>query len=92
VTDETIGPGLRHRAEIKPAQDAPMPVGGKTVKTVWIVRWRGFEEEWPSPQDAMDRWDRLDALGIQAKVFEVVAGWRREIRMVAGLPSDLEPT
>jgi hypothetical protein len=49
------------------------------MKTVWIVHWRGFEEELPSPQDAMDRWDRLDALGIEAKVFEVVAGRRREI-------------
>jgi hypothetical protein len=50
------------------------------MKTVWIVRWRGFEEELPSPQDAMDRQDRLDALGIEAKVFEDVAGRRREIR------------
>ena len=50
------------------------------MKTAWIVRWRGFEEELPSPQDAMDRWDRLDALGIEATVFEVVAGQRKEIR------------
>lgn len=50
------------------------------MKAVWIVRWRGLEEELPSPQEAMDRWDRLDALGIVAEVFVVVAGQWREVR------------
>ena len=46
------------------------------MKTVWIVRWRGLEEECTSPEDAMDRWDQLEARGIEAEVFEVVDGWR----------------
>ena len=50
------------------------------MKTVWIVRWRGLEEELTSLQEAMDRWDRLDAFGITAEVFAVIAGQRREIR------------
>ena len=50
------------------------------MRTVWIVRWRGFDEELPSPQEAMDRWDRLDALGIEAEVFQVVAGRRVPVR------------
>ena len=62
------------------------------MKAVWIVRWRGFEEELPSSQDAMDRWDRLDALGIEAKVFEVVAGRRREIRWQLACLRKLEVT
>lgn len=49
------------------------------MKAIWIVRWRGFDEECFSRQDAMDRWDQLNALGIQAEVFEVVAGRRRAI-------------
>jgi hypothetical protein len=50
------------------------------VKTIWIVRWRGFDEELPNAQDAMDRWDRLDAFGIEAEVFKVVAGRRVQVR------------
>jgi hypothetical protein len=54
--------------------------GGEAVKTVWIVRWRGVEEECTCPEDAMDRWDQLDARGIEAEVFEVVGGERRPVR------------
>lgn len=50
------------------------------MRIVWIVCWRGSEEEWPSPQDAFDRWERLDDLGIPAKVFAVAAGRRVEVR------------
>jgi len=50
------------------------------VRIVWIVRWRGFDEELPSPQEAMDRWDRLDSLGIEAEVFKVVAGQRLPVQ------------
>lgn len=50
------------------------------MKTVWIVRWRGLEEELPSLQEAMDCWDRLDAFGISAEVFVVVTGQRRQLR------------
>ena len=50
------------------------------MKAVWMVRWRGFEEDFSNPQDAMDRWDQLDALGIEAEVFEVRAGERKELR------------
>ena len=41
------------------------------LKTVWIVRWRGFEEECAGRCDALDRWSQLDARGIGAQVFEV---------------------
>lgn len=46
------------------------------MRTIWIVRWRGFEEELASPQEALDRWERLDAFGIRAEVFKVTAGHR----------------
>jgi hypothetical protein len=41
------------------------------MKPIWVVCWRGLEEVCTSPQDAMDRWDRLDAFGIEAAVYEV---------------------
>lgn len=47
------------------------------MKVVWIVRWRGLEEECSSPQEALDRLDELEARGIEAEIFEVVAGARR---------------
>lgn len=50
------------------------------MKAIWIVCWRGLEEELTSLQEAMDRWERLDAFGIRAEVFAVVAGQRREFR------------
>jgi hypothetical protein len=49
------------------------------MKRTWIVRWRGLEEACASPQEAMDRLDQLAARGIEAELFEVVAGERRRI-------------
>jgi Iap family predicted aminopeptidase len=43
------------------------------ARTVWIVRWRGFEEQCAGRQDAMDRWSQLDARGIEAELVEVTA-------------------
>jgi hypothetical protein len=51
------------------------------MKTIlWSVCWRGLEEHFPSRQDAMDRWDQLDALGIEAELYEVVGGRRRKLQ------------
>jgi hypothetical protein len=50
------------------------------MKAVWIVRWRGFDETCTNPQEAMDRRDQLEARGIEVETYEMVAGWRREIR------------
>ena len=44
------------------------------MRNEWIVRWRGLEERWPSPQDAMDRLDQLEARGIEAEMIEVGDG------------------
>jgi hypothetical protein len=44
------------------------------MKTIWVVRWRKIEEECSCREDAIDRWDQLDARGIEAEVF---AGERR---------------
>lgn len=49
------------------------------MKALWIVRWRGTEERCVSEQDAMDCWDRLDAVGIDAEVFEVQGGNQRQV-------------
>jgi hypothetical protein len=46
------------------------------TKRVWIVRWRGFEEERAGRQDAIDRWVQLDARGIDAEGLEVTAKGR----------------
>jgi hypothetical protein len=51
------------------------------MKVIWIVSWRGFEEECSSAEEALDRWDELDARGIRADVFEVIAGTRRKVRL-----------
>lgn len=40
------------------------------MKAIWIVRWRGMEESYPSRQDALDRQDQLDALGIEAELVD----------------------
>ncbi len=50
------------------------------MKTVWIVRWRGFDEELPSPQEALDRWERLADFGIAAETFKVEGGRRVRVR------------
>jgi hypothetical protein len=44
------------------------------MKTTWIVRWRGTEESYPNPQDALDRWDQLDAWGIKAELLDAASG------------------
>jgi hypothetical protein len=49
-------------------------------KVLWSVCWRGLEEQFPSRQDALDRFDQLAALGIEAELFEVEAGERRKLR------------
>jgi hypothetical protein len=49
------------------------------MKAVWIVSWRGLDEECSCFEEAMDRWDQLDARGIEAELFEVVAGTRRRL-------------
>jgi hypothetical protein len=54
------------------------------MRTTWIVRWRGCDEACTNPQEAMDRRDQLEARGIEVECYEVVEGWRREVRW----PSD----
>ena len=53
------------------------------MKTVWIVRWRGYEEELSSASEALDRWDQLEDRGIEVELFEVVAGQRRRVARVS---------
>jgi hypothetical protein len=60
-------PGERHLAG---ANSQPDTIG---------VSWRGLDEEFPSAADAMDRHDQLEDRGIEAEMFEVVAGQRRRI-------------
>ena len=49
------------------------------LRTVWVASWRGLDEEFPSAADAMDRLDQLEASGIEAEMFEIVARRRRRI-------------
>jgi hypothetical protein len=57
-------------------------------KTVWIVRWRGCEEERAGRQDAMDRWGQLDGRGIESEVLEVAEdGQERSNTPTDGLSS-----
>jgi hypothetical protein len=51
------------------------------MKVIWIVCWRGLEERCSSAEEAIDRWDELDARGIRAEVFELVDGARRKLRL-----------
>ena len=39
--------------------------------TGWIVRWRALEERFASRTEALDRWERLDALGREPELLEV---------------------
>ena len=41
--------------------------------TGWIVRWRALEERFASQTEALDRWERLDALGREPELLEVSA-------------------
>jgi hypothetical protein len=45
----------------------------RTTKKIWIVRWRGLEEAFPSVWEAEERRDQLDARGIAADVIAVEA-------------------
>jgi hypothetical protein len=49
------------------------------MKAIWIVRWRGLDEQCSCSEEAMDRWDQLDARGIEAEVYEVMGGKRRRV-------------
>ena len=49
------------------------------MKTNWIVSWRGLDEACAGAAEAIDRWDALDARGIEAVIFEVVGGERRRL-------------
>ena len=49
------------------------------MRTSWIVRWHGMDEACSGSAEAIDRWDALDARGIEAQIFEVVAGERRRL-------------
>ena len=53
--------------------------GDTTMRTIWIVRWRGLDEKFPSAADAVDRKGQLEARGIEAEMFEIVAGCRQQI-------------
>jgi hypothetical protein len=53
--------------------------GGTTMKVRWIVSWHRLEEECSSAAEALDRWDQLEARGIDAGMFAVVAGHRPRI-------------
>ena len=53
--------------------------GDTTMRTIWIVSWRGLDEEFSSAADAMDRNDQLEGYGIEAEMFEIVACRRRRI-------------
>ena len=39
----------------------------------WIVRWRALDERFASTSEALDRWERLDALGREPELLEVPA-------------------
>ena len=39
----------------------------------WIVRWRTLDERFASTSEALDRWERLDALGREPELLEVSA-------------------
>lgn len=49
------------------------------MKTTWLVSWRGLDEECAGATAAIDRWEELDARGIEAVIFEVVDGERRRL-------------
>jgi hypothetical protein len=71
------GKALEVRHEKGPGEQ---PIPGATSRPDTIgVSWRGLDEEFPSAADAMDRQDQLEARGIEAEMFEVVAGQRRRI-------------
>ena len=44
-----------------------------TMVTDWIVRWRTLDERFASASEALDRWERLDALGREPELVEAAA-------------------
>ena len=36
----------------------------------WLVCWRAVEERFASASEALDRWERLDALGREPELLE----------------------
>jgi hypothetical protein len=58
---------------------APPSSEDRTMRTTWIVRWHGMDKACSGSAEAIDRWDVLDARGIEAQIFEVVAGERRRL-------------
>jgi hypothetical protein len=65
-----------------PALQAPAQSLGEedtALRTIWVVSWRGLDEEFPSAADAMDRLDQLEARGIEAEMFEIMTRRRRRI-------------
>ena len=40
-----------------------------TMMTDWIVRWRTLDERFASASEALDRWERLDALGREPELI-----------------------
>jgi hypothetical protein len=61
------------------------------TKSVWIVRWRAFEEERAGRQDALDRWGQLDARGVEAEVLELAAGGGERPAGLVGTPRFAAP-
>ena len=53
------------------------------MKAIWIVRWRGLDEQCSCSEEAMGRWDQLDARGIEAEVYEVLDGKRRRVMWIS---------
>ncbi len=49
------------------------------MKMTWIVCWRGLDEACSGSAEATDRWDALEARGIEAEIFEVTGSERRRL-------------
>jgi len=78
-------PTLRTIILAVPALQAPIQSLGEedtTLRAVWVVSWRGLDEEFSSTADAMDRLDELEARGIEAEMFEIVARRRRRVSVL----------
>ena len=71
--------GWRVRALVRPATTARR-WQESVVRTSWSVRWRGTEEQFQCREDAMDRWEQLDAWGIEAQLYERAGVSSRRLR------------
>jgi len=61
--------------------------------TDWIVRWRTLDERFASASEALDRWERLDALGREPELLEASAeGAAPAAREVGGEEAAGEPS